>query len=67
VITYELGEIEQTPTVLYDLKVANSDKLMAWMHDLAVSTNYIALVEQPLFYSLKVQPFCLPLLLSFSS
>lgn len=51
-----MGHLDTVPKVLYNLKVSNPDKLQAWMHDLAVSQHYIAIVEQPLFYSLKVPP-----------
>ena len=54
VVTYRLGEMGQAPKVLYTLKVSNPEGLQSWIHDLAVSQHYIAVVEQPLFYTLSV-------------
>ena len=56
VITYRMGDTGQAPKVLYSLKTSNPENLQSWMHDLAVSERYIAVVEQPLFYSLAVRP-----------
>jgi carotenoid cleavage dioxygenase-like enzyme len=60
VVTNVFGDGGAPPEVLYDLKVSNNEGLHPWMHDLAVTDNYIALVEQPVFFDIKVRtvPSC---------
>lgn len=44
-----------TSRVLYELKSAHGSDV-SWMHDLAVTDQYLVLVEQPLVYNLKARP-----------
>jgi carotenoid cleavage dioxygenase-like enzyme len=55
VVRTKIGLGASNAAPLFDLKVSNGRMASPWMHDLAVTDRHIALIEQPLYVSLKVR------------
>jgi Retinal pigment epithelial membrane protein len=55
VLKTKIGKEAVNAQPLYELSVSNGKAMSPWMHDLAVTDKHMALIEQPLYLSMKVR------------